>query len=62
MRGCLCHWTGLPGDVCTLVPGAEDQGGVVQDVFVQGGGCDCMIFSTVQCQEVSTNFLRKFFF
>ena len=27
-----------------------------------GGGRDCMIFSTVQCQEVSTNFLRKFFF
>ena len=40
VRGCLRHWTGLPGDVCTLVPGAEDQGGVVQDVLVQGGGRD----------------------
>ena len=40
--GCLRrHWIGLPGDVCTLVPGAEDQGGVVQDVLVQEGGRDC---------------------
>ena len=29
VRGCLHHWTGLPGDDRTLVPGAEDQGGVV---------------------------------
>ena len=38
MQGCLRHWTGLPGDDRTLVPGAEDQGGVVRDVPVQGGG------------------------
>ena len=39
MQGCLRHWTGLPGDDRTLVPGAEDQGGVVRDIQVQDGGC-----------------------
>ena len=39
VQECLHHWTGLPGDDRTLVPGAEDQGGVVRDVPVQDGGC-----------------------
>ena len=39
VQECLHQWTGLPGDDRTLVPGAEDQGGVVRDVQVQDGRC-----------------------
>ena len=39
VQECLHHWTGLPGDDRTLVPGAEDQGGVVRDIQVQDGVC-----------------------
>ena len=28
VQECLHHWTGLPGDDRTLIPGDEDQGGI----------------------------------
>ena len=31
-KKCLNHWIGLQGDDRTLIPGVEDQGGMVRDI------------------------------
>ena len=36
---CLVHWNGLLGDVRALIPGVQDQGGLVRGIHVQDGIC-----------------------
>ena len=63
VQECLHHWTGLPGDDRTLVPGAEDQGGVVRDIQVQDGVCcwytyTYSIMNHIKCFNLINNFFN----